>query len=482
MHGAFMQIYVRGYQDSNGDGKGDLQGLIAQLDYLQDLGIKGLWLMPVTESVDHDHGYAVKSYRQIESDYGSLMDMEQLLAQAHQRGMGVIVDHVINHASSQHPLFLNAASAKLNAQRSYFVWQDTAPTGWSVWGQYPWYSSGNGHYYASFGSGMPDFNWRSDGVSTFHHDNLRYWLNLGVDGFRFDAVGHLVENGPMQWDSQAENHSIMLQVQQLLQTYGQRYMVCEAPTAPQAFGAASSCGGAFAFDLAGEILRAAQADANAIASVSRYFLSAPPGMATFLSNHDRFAGERVWNQLSGNLAQYKLAAATYLLLPGTPFIYYGEEIGMANGRDLQGDQALRTPMSWTSQASGFTSGVPFRAMSANIATQNVDSQKEREGSLHSFYKTMIGLRNRLPSLARGDYSAAFVQGAVMGFQRGLDTERTLVLYNYGQTAQTVEVQGLAAASDWSAQYPLTHDLVATAEGTLLVSLPPQSVAVYLRRH
>ena len=188
MHGTFMQIYVRGYKDSDGDGKGDLKGLISQLDYLQDLGVQGLWLMPVTQSEDRDHGYAVKNYRSIDTDYGSLADMAQLLMQAHQRGIGVILDHVINHASSQHPLFLNAASSKLNPQRNYFVWQDTLPSAWRVWDQNPWHSSANGHYFAPFWSGMPDFNWKSAQVKTFHHDNLRFWLNQGVDGFRFDLA------------------------------------------------------------------------------------------------------------------------------------------------------------------------------------------------------------------------------------------------------------------------------------------------------
>lgn len=481
MRGAFMQIYVRGYKDSDGDGKGDLKGLISQLDYLQDLGVQGLWLMPVTQSEDRDHGYAVKNYRNIETDYGSLSDMAQLLTQAHQRGMGVILDYVINHSGSQHPLFLNAASARFNPQRNYFVWQDTAPAGWSVWGQNPWYSSGNGHYYASFWSGMPDFNWKNDQVKSFHRDNLRFWLNQGVDGFRFDAVGNLVENGPTAWESQPENHTIMGQVQDLLKSYDRRYMVCESPAAPQAFGAASSCGGAFAFDLKDPILRAARGDTTAIAAVSQYFRTAPAGMATFLANHDSFAGDRVWNQLSGNVAQYKMAAATYLLLPGTPFIYYGEEIGMANGAGLTGDWALRTPMSWTAQAAGFTSGVPFRALSANIASNHVQAQRGVDGSLHSFYKTMIGLRKRLPSLAQGDYSGAWAQGQAMGFQRSLGSERTMVLYNYGLNPQPVSLSGLAASSSWTAEYPSSTDVQVSSNGTLALTLPPQSVTVYRQR-
>ena len=482
MHGTFMQIYVRGYKDSDGDGKGDLKGLISRLDYLQDLGVQGLWLMPVTQSEDRDHGYAVKNYRSIDTDYGSLADMAQLLMQAHQRGIGVILDHVINHASSQHPLFLNAASSKLNPQRNYFVWQDTLPSAWRVWDQNPWHSSANGHYFAPFWSGMPDFNWKSAQVKTFHHDNLRFWLNQGVDGFRFDAVGNLVENGPLAWESQPENHTIMGQVKDLVKSYDKRYMVCEAPAAPQAFAGLSSCGGAFAFDLKDHILRAARGDHAAIAAVSQYFSTASSGMATFLANHDSFAGSRVWNQLSGDLAQYKLAAATYLLLPGTPFVYYGEEIGMANGNGLTGDWALRTPMSWTGQTTGFTTGVPFRAMSANIAENHVLAQRGVEGSLHSVYKTLIGLGKRLPSLARGDYSAPWAQGATMGFQRSWGNERTLVLYNYGLTAQNVNLSGLGVSAIWAAEYTAATDLIASLDGTASLSLSPQSVTVYRQRN
>ena len=329
---------------------------------------------------------------------------------------------------------------------------------------------------------MPDFNWKNEQVTTFHHDNLRFWLNLGVDGFRFDAVGNLVENGPTAWESQPENHRIMGQVQALLNSYDKRFMVCEAPAAPQAFAATASCGRAFAFDLKDHILRAVRGDSAAIASLNQYFLTAPPGMATFLANHDSFAGERVWNQLSGNLAQYKLAAASYLLLPGTPFIYYGEEIGMANGSGLSGDWALRTPMSWTGQVSGFTSGVPFRAASANIAVNHVQAQHGVEGSLHSFYKTLIGLRQRLPSLARGDYSAAWAQGTLMGFQRHWGSERTLVLYNYGLMAQPVTLNSLGAATRWVAEYPSAPEMVAGLDGTATLSQPPQSVTVYRQHH
>lgn len=476
--GAFMQIYVRAYKDSNGDGLGDLQGLISKLDYLKDLGVKGLWLMPVTQSQDRDHGYAVKQYRDIETDYGTLEDFKTLLTQAHQRGMGVIIDYVINHSSDKHPLFLNASSSKLNAQRDYYVWQDTAPTGWSIFGSNPWYNAGTGYYLGAFWSGMPDFNWKNDKVRTFHHDNLRYWLNLGVDGMRFDAVGNLVENSATAWNSQPESHAVMNAVQSLIKGYDKRYLVCEAPDAPQAFGASTSCGSAFAFDLKDAILKAVKGDVAAVATVSDYFKTAPVGMATFLANHDSFAGDRVWNQLGGDVAKYKLAAATYLLLPGTPFIYYGEEVGMASGSGLAGDAALRSPMSWTDKSSGFSSGTPFRAMAGNLASQNAASQVGVDGSLHSFYKAMLGLRNSWPSLSTGSYQFPFASGSVLGFQRHAGSEKALVLINYGTAPSTVALTNLPTSITGSSGYGNAGSLITTAAGTASLTVPAQSVQVY----
>lgn len=486
MHGAFMQIYVRGYKDSNGDGKGDLQGLISKLDYLKDLGVTGIWLMPVTDSADKDHGYNVKNYRTIETDYGSMADMDALLTQAHARGMGVIMDYVINHSSNEHPLFKNAASSLINTKRDFYVWQPTKPGGWSIYGKDPWYASpyGNGFYFAGFVAGVPDFNLRNPQVEAFHHDNLRFWLNKGLDGLRFDAVGNLVENGASAWESQPENHAVMRNVQQVVQGYSQRYMVCEAPAASQAFAASTSCGSAFAFDLKDALISAARGNAASIQAVSRYFQSAPATMATLLANHDTFAGDRVWTQLGGNVAQYKLAAASYLLMPGTPFIYYGEEIGMANGQGLTGDWALRTPMSWTASPTGFSSGTPFRNSATNAATENVQAQAGVPGSLHSHYKALLAVRNSLPSIARGSYEAPFVSGQVMGFQRHWGSEKTLVLFNYGNNTQAVNVTGLSAGA---ALIPRLQTEVGSSTGTTLtvssngnanVPLPALSVAVY----
>ena len=336
--GVFAEIFVRGYKDSNGDGIGDLRGVTQSLDYLQSLGISGIWLMPVTRSQDGDHGYAVTDYRNIEPAYGSLADMDELLAQAHARGIGVIVDYVMNHSAAQHPAFVNANSSSGNAYRNWYVYQASQPQGWSVYGGNPWRSGNGGYYYAPFWDQMPDFNLKNTDVVNFHRDNLRFWLNRGVDGFRFDAVGNLVENGAGAWLNQPENYALMNGVRQLVGSYQQRFMVCEGPDDPIGFAQPTACGRAFAFGHQSNLINAARGNTTAIAAVANYFATAPAGMATMLSNHDRFAGERLWNQLSGNEAQYRLAAATYLLQPGTPFIYYGEEIGMAGASANIGDE------------------------------------------------------------------------------------------------------------------------------------------------
>ena len=478
--GAFMQIYVRAYQDTDGDGKGDLKGLIQRLDYLQGLGVKGLWLLPITESSDRDHGYAVKNYRAIEADYGSQADFDLLLSEAHKRGMGVILDFVINHSSNQHPLFLNSSSSAKNAQRDYFIWQTPKPTGWQIYGQDPWYASNwaNGFYFAGFTSSMPDFNLRSSDVETFHHDNLRFWLNKGVDGFRFDAVGNLIENGPGAWEVQAENHVVMSKVRQTIMQYSQRFMVCEAPANSNAFAQADSCGSAFAFDLSGSVVGAAKGDAASIQKLVDYYKTRSANLAPFVSNHDSFAGDRLWNQVQGNLAQYKMAAASYLLLPGTPFIYYGEEIGMASSNALSGDAALRTPMSWTADAKGFSTATPFRALSANVNSQNVTQQLSDNNSLYQHYKQLLALRNTQLALRSGTYEAAWAFQKTMGFQRVAGAEKIMVVLNFDTQANALNVSNLTPGETWSPLLGTNATASVSSAGVLQLNLPAQSFAVF----
>ncbi|MBU6437287.1 MAG: alpha-amylase, partial [Betaproteobacteria bacterium] len=367
--GAFIEVFVRSYQDSDGDGIGDLKGLTSRLDYLRDLGVRGIWLMPVTRSADHDHGYAVTDYRAIERDYGSLQDFDEFIRQAHARGIGVIMDYVLNHSAAQHPFFTQSRSSVSNPFHDWYVWQPTMPLGWDVWGKNPWTMTPVGAFYATFGPHMPDFNLRNPRVVAYHDDSLRFWLNRGLDGFRFDAVPHLIENGPQAWNDQPESHALMAQVRALVNRYDNRYIVCEATANPVSWSQPQSCGSAFAFEHERDVIRAAKGDLSALPVLAAFFRTRPLTMATMLTNHDSFVGDRLWNQFAGDLSAYRLAAATYLLQPGIPFIYYGEEIGMADGQ-LAGDARLRTPMSWAGDArtAGFTTGQPYRGLSANVAT------------------------------------------------------------------------------------------------------------------
>lgn len=480
-HGAFMEVFVRAYRDSNGDGIGDLKGLTQSLDYLQQLGIRGLWLMPITRSEDHDHGYAVVDFRRVEAAYGNLADVDELVRQAHARGIGVITDYVINHASAAHPLFQEARKSPRNPWRDWFVWQDPAPTGWDVWGHNPWYPTEHGSFYATFGAHMPDFNLRNPEVERYHFDSLRVWLGHGLDGFRFDAVPHLIENSAKDWNDQPESYALMGRVNKLVHSDPRRHIVCEATAHPEAWAAPEACGSAFAFGLEQHIAKAAKGEPASIKAVAEWFTHAPLSMATMVSNHDIFAGRRLWNQVDGDLALYKLAAATYLLLPGTPFIYYGEEVGMAGGAGLQGDPELRTPMSWTADAktAGFTTGTPFRALSANVATQNAAAEAQRPDSILAFYKAMLKLRNTLPSIAQGRYEQPVVQGQLMSYQRKLADEHTVVVLNYATTPAEATVGALPPGATLAAAWPAGAAGTRADDGGIAhLTVPAQSLRVF----
>jgi alpha-amylase len=484
-NGAFMQVFVRSYQDSDGDGRGDLRGLTQRLDYLKALGVRGLWLMPVTQSQDKDHGYAVADYRNIEAHYGSLADFDELLSQAHARGIGVIVDYVINHSAAENALFVQSKSANSNAYRDWYLWSGIRPAGWFIYGNDPWKSSSGNtgpFYFAPFWDQMPDFNLTNPKVIAFHMDNLRFWMNRGVDGFRFDAVGNLVENGAGAWENQAQNYTILRAARQMMDGYAKRFLVCEGPSDPN--GYTTACGSAFAFNNTGNIFSAAKGVATGVQRVAAFHATAAAGatsrLSTMLSNHDSFAGQRAYDQLGGNVAQMKLAAATYLLQPGTPFIYYGEEIGMSGGATLQGDARLRTPMSWNNSIAnvGFSTGTPYRSLSGNLGSFNVAAEQADPNSMLAFYTAMLGLRNSIPALTSGSYEAVTVNGSVMTFQRRAGASTAVVAINYGTSAATVSVAGLTANGVLATAYPsAAADLSVDASGQASVSLGAQSVRV-----
>lgn len=499
--GAFMEIFVRAWKDSDGDGIGDLRGLTQTLPVLKALGIRGLWLMPITANADGDHGYATTDYRAIAPEYGTLADFDALIARAHALGIGVIMDYVVNHSAVQHPWFQSALKGPDDPYRRWYVWSDDAPQGWEIWDKNPWYHAAarpwefegppqdlpkpppgaKQHYFGTFGPHMPDFDLTNPEVWQYHEDSLRFWLNRGLDGFRLDAVPHMVEGDAKDWNDQPQSRVLTKRLQDLIRGYRHRWAICEATAEPQDYARPEVCGAAFAFGYVQHYAKAAQGDPASVRALAEPHPRRDARLATMVSNHDLFAGARLWDQVQGDEARYRLAAAGYLLQPGTPFVYYGEEIGMAGVPDLEGDLPIRSPMSWTADG-GFTRGKPFRPVSPNVATHHLAAQRRDPDSLWHFYRQLIGLRNAHPSIRRGDWLHGRADGMVAQWQREADGERTLVLINYGTAAASVTADALPPGAHLQAAWPRWAARVrADAGGRAALHLGPQSVRVYTVR-
>ena len=503
--GAFMEIFVRAWKDSDGDGVGDLRGLTQTLPHLQALGVRGLWLMPIQANADGDHGYATTDYRAVAPEYGTLADLDELLAQARARGIGVIVDYVVNHSAAQHPLFVEALKGPDNPYRAWFMWREDAPQGWDIWGKNPWYhaetqpwlftgdlkalpppaAGARHHYFGTFGPHMPDFNFAHPPVLDYHLDSLRFWMNRGLAGYRLDAVPHLFEGQAQNWNDPPQSRALTKRLQDEVKRYPGAYVVCEATSKPLEYAAPEVCGAAFAFGFVHHHVKAALGDAASVQALADFWHTAPPTLGTFVSNHDSFAGARLWDQLAAlgeeREAAYKAVAASYLLQPGTPFIYYGEHIGQAGLPGVAGDPALRAPMSWTADptTAGFSSGVPFRPVAPNAATHNAAAQQADPGSIFHFYRSMLALRNGHPSIARGSYLNGRAEGQVLSWQRRLGREHTLVAINHGSSLAGTGVEGLPAGATLVQLYPDTTTRVPVdADGQARLALQPRGVRVF----
>lgn len=414
----FYEVFVRSFADSNGDGVGDLAGLTARLDALNDgdpattadLGVDALWLMPIFTSPSY-HGYDVADYLSVDPEYGTLADLQALVAAAHQRGMKVILDMVLNHSSSQHPWFVNARTGADAQWRDRYVWSATDPGWQKPGGGAAWYPTASGYYYGIFDASMPDLNLANPAVEAELTEVMRTWLDRGVDGFRLDAVRYLVESGPGTGQvDQPATHAFLKRLRASLhRTHPQALLVAEAwatvETAATYYGQGDEVQLGFSFDQA-DAIRASLVGAqsgtlqNLLARAEAAFAGKDRGFeAPFLSNHDQPREARV---VGGDLAASKLAAATLLALPGTPFLYYGEELGMWGGAGGD-DRNKRTIYPWTDAAPGFgfTAGVPWfqapEAAGVDLATAKADP-----GSLWHTYRALIALRHARPALARGE--------------------------------------------------------------------------------
>ncbi len=436
----FYEIFVRSFYDSDGDGIGDFRGIIEQLDYLNDgdpdtdddLGITGIWLMPMMSSPSY-HGYDVVDYYATEPDYGTMEDFEALLAAAHARGIRVIIDLVLNHTSDQHPWFSSAKSSTASQYRDWYRWSNSKPSYLGPWGQEVWHQSDSGFYYGLFWGGMPDLNYDHPEVKAEMWRVVDFWQSKGVDGFRLDAIKYLDEDGVVL-ENTRENFEI-------LESYTDRvkandidaFSVGEAWTGTA--GVIPYVGDdrldvCFEFDLGYAIIDGVQrGDASRIRQQMTSVQAGYPALqyATFLTNHDI---DRVYTQLSGNDQQMKSAAAIYLTLPGVPFIYYGEELGMTGRGDHEN---IRRPMQWTDgQYAGFTESTPWTSPGANYTTRNVAAMRQDDSSLLSHYDALIQARLDSEALRKG-YLLNVESGDpnVLAYMRVYEDDAALVVHHLG---------------------------------------------------
>ena len=417
------EVFVRSFADSDGDGIGDLRGLTQRLDYLNDgdpdtdgdLGVDVLWLMPILESPSY-HGYDTTDFERVDPDSGDDAALDALLAAARERGIRVLLDLMLNHTSAAHPWFVDAASGADAPRRSWYVWSER-DEGWpKPWGPgATWHHHASGWYYGLFSPGMPDLNFGEPAVAERMLSLAEGWIDRGFAGFRLDAVRYLHETGPGQGQADtAGTHAYLRRLRERLDTRPEVFLVGEAWTDNTAvagyFGSADApeLHASFDFDGSAALLRSiSQGRAGPLKGqqCARFRAWPAHGLAgTFLTNHDM---ERVATELAAAGPEVlRLAAVALFALPGMPWLYYGEELGMANGRG-GGDEAKRLPMAWEpGPAAGFTSGTPWRAPQSTAAADTVAGQTDDPDSLLSLYRRLIRLRRDLAPLRRG--SARFL--------------------------------------------------------------------------
>jgi alpha-amylase len=446
----WYEVFVRSFKDADGDGIGDLAGLTAKLDHLNDgdpsttsdLGVTGVWLMPIAASPSY-HGYDVTDYEQVERDYGTRADLDAFLAAAHARGIKVIVDLVLNHTSADNPWF-QASARRDGTHDDWYVWSDTNPGWLGPDGQVVWHERDERWYYAVFSEGMPDLNLRSQAVTEELDAITTFWLrDVGVDGFRLDAAKYLVEDGRGALQDTPETHAWLEAwkqradaVQPAATVVGE---VWDQPAVsgsyvPDAADLTFDFGMAQGIRLALQGGRAAPLETALGDSLSEW----PPNRnATFLTNHDQ---TRIMTELGGDVPKAKLAAFLLLTLPGTPFVYYGEEIGLTGQKP---DERIRTPMPWTGEgpAAGFTTGTPWEPLQDGWETDNVAAETAGSDTLLSTYRDLIRARGASEALQHGA-TVAVPGGAegVTGWLRTSGDETLLTVVNLSD--ESVDGYGL----------------------------------------
>ncbi|RAP74075.1 alpha-amylase family glycosyl hydrolase [Paenibacillus montanisoli] len=453
----YYEIFVRSFYDSNGDGIGDLNGVTEKLSYLKELGIGGIWLMPVNPSPSY-HGYDVTDYYGINKDYGTLDDLNKLTEAAHKLGIKVIMDLVVNHTSKEHPWFKEAIGNPDSKYRNWYRIEAAdaqVPADGAVGGN-PWHPYGSVKYLADFWEGMPDLNFDEPAVRSEIIKIGKYWLQQGVDGFRLDAAKHIygdfastintdeVKASNRKWWQEFRSGIAGAKKDAFLIGEVWDSSVIIAPYLDNALDSA------FNFDLAKKLLSGADREQNpdiafSLGRIYDMYSKASNGKfvdAPFLTNHDQ---NRTMSELDGNVDHAKMAASLLLTLPGNPFIYYGEEIGMAG---MKPDEAIREPMPWYASGTG-TGQTTWEALLYNTTpkTVSVEAQQTDPDSLLSHYKKLIAWRNELPALRDGGIAELSTGNpAVAAYVRAANQEQVLVVHNLSAAEQTVDLTESGKAS------------------------------------
>ncbi len=501
----FYEVLIRGFSDSNGDGTGDIRGLTGRLDYLQWLGVDCLWLLPLYESPLRDGGYDISDYLKILPEFGDLGDFVELVNEAHKRGIRIVADLVMNHTSDQHPWFQASRSDPDGPFGDFYVWSDddtrypdarvifidTEKSNWS------WDAERRQYYWHRFFSHQPDLNFDNPAVQDAMIEVLRFWLDLGIDGFRLDAVPYLVVRDGTNGENLPETHTYLKRVRgEIDATYADRVLLAEANQWPadvvEYFGDAKNggdeCHMAFHFPLMPRIFMAVRRESRF--PISEILAQTPPIPANcqwgiFLRNHDELTLEMVTDDerdymyaeyasdprmkanvgirrrlaplLDNSRDQIELFTSLLLSLPGSPVLYYGDEIGMGDNIYLGDRDGVRTPMQWSpDRNAGFSTCDPARMYLPPIMDPvygyqglNVESEMRQSTSLLWWTKRMIEVRKRHPVFGLGTYEELWASNpSVLAYVREFGDDRVLCVANLSRFPQPVELD-LSRFQGWT---------------------------------
>lgn len=485
-HGVIYHIYPRSFYDSNNDGIGDIQGIISKLDYLENLGIDAIWLSPIYESPKFDFGYDVSDYRKVDADYGTLNDFKELVKKAHKKNIKIVIDMVLNHTSDQHPWFLESKSSKENPKRDWYIWKTSenkqTPNNWrTCYGKTAWKydENTNEYYYFSFFPEQPDLNWRNPEVKKAMFGEIKFWLDLGIDGLRLDVINliakdkrfrdnprffrQIFKKSEVYTRNRNKSIKIIQDLRKMLDTYEDKMTVGEIYTLPPGnselvarYLSKGKDALHMAFDFS--IIFTPWSAKKYAQTLQKIYWTVPSKgwPCIVFSNHDLNRSYSKSFGVSSRKAKARLKAMLMLTLHGTPFIYYGEEIGMENTyiprKDIQdplgklywpfyiGRDKSRTPMQWSSKPfAGFSEVETWLPVNKNFTTVNVKEEEKDHNSLLKLYQNLIKLRKESLILQKGKWELFKIKNKnILGYKRKLNKERMLVLLNFSSSKQNIE--------------------------------------------